>query len=193
MALPDGRILSWSDDKTLRIWDRDGNPLAVLNGHAARVLKAFVLPDRGILSFSWGDKTFRLWDRDGKPLEVYGLDEGFQLFQSYPEVKRAFNGPRFPNRVYGNAYLTDKDNSAILAGDHRPAIIWHGASRCTARLLQADGRAEVTQANGQVCVLQFYHGNRPISLDELEAHATAEAGSHPTAEPPGQKTPEAAI
>jgi len=32
-----------------------------------------------------------------------------------------------------------------------------------------DGRAILTQANGQACFLQLHHGNRPISIAELEA------------------------
>jgi WD40 repeat protein len=196
LGLPDGRILSWSQDKTLRLWDCNGKARAVLEGHTAWIEGALALPDGRILSWSgdwtpgglekdpfWGDKTVRLWDKNGKPLEVYGLDEGLQLF---PEGKREFYGP---NRVSGNAYLFDKYNSAIL-GRHKPAIFWHGASECTAHLLEADGRAVVTQANGQVCFLQLCHGNRPITLDELETSVTAEAGSHHTAEPPGESTPE---
>ena len=34
--------------------------------------------------------------------------------------------------------------------------------------LLPDGRAIITQANGQVCFLQLYHGNHPISIEELE-------------------------
>ncbi|MEW6386500.1 MAG: WD40 repeat domain-containing protein [Thermodesulfobacteriota bacterium] len=183
LMLSDGRIISWSWDKTLRLWDQSGKPLNVLEGHNNKVEGALELSDRRILSWS-EDKTIRLWDKDGKPMKVYGLDEGLRL---YPEAKRAFYGP---NRVYGTAYLTEKDNSAILACDLWPAIIWHGASACTARLLYPDGRAVVTQANGQVCFLQLYYDSRPITLDDLEALAPAGTGINDTAEPPGQSTPE---
>ncbi|MGV2437452.1 MAG UNVERIFIED_CONTAM: hypothetical protein LVT10_23240 [Anaerolineae bacterium] len=36
-VLADGRFLSWSEDKTLRLWDKDGTPLATLAGHTGRV------------------------------------------------------------------------------------------------------------------------------------------------------------
>jgi hypothetical protein len=84
-------------------------------------------------------------------------------------------------------------NSAILAGDHGPTTLWHGASGCSARLFYPDGRAVVTQANGQVCVLQLYHGHRPITLDELEALATSCANSPPIVEPPPLRAPEPAM
>jgi WD40 repeat protein len=127
LALPDGRILSWSNDKTLRLWDRGGKPLAVLDGHTSQVQGALLLPEGWIISWS-EDKTFRLWDEDGQPLEVYGLDEVLQL---YPEVRRAFYGP---NCVCGNTFLAAMHNSAILAGDHGPTTLWHVASGCAARL-----------------------------------------------------------
>jgi WD40 repeat protein len=183
IELDDGRILSWAEDRTLRLWERAGKPLAILEGHTHFIRGVLALPDGRILSWSL-DKTFRLWDEDGKPLVVYGLNEGFRLD---PEAKKAFYGP---SRVHGDELLTDKQNTAILAGNYKSAILWHGASACTARLLQPDGRAVVTQANGQVCVLQLYHGNRPITLDELEALETVEARSHIVPELPGQRAPE---
>ena len=60
--LPDGRILSWSFDKTLRLWDgQSGAALVVLQGHTEHVKGAQLLPDGRILSWSL-DKTLRLWD-----------------------------------------------------------------------------------------------------------------------------------
>jgi WD40 repeat protein len=61
-VLPDGRILSWADDKTLRIWDaQSGACLITLEGHTDPVNGATVLPDGRILSWA-DDKTLRIWD-----------------------------------------------------------------------------------------------------------------------------------
>jgi WD40 repeat protein len=70
-VLPDGRILSWSDDCTLRLWDGDsGAPLAVLEGHTDSIEGVHILPDGRILSWS-DDCTLRLWDgASGAPLAV---------------------------------------------------------------------------------------------------------------------------
>ena len=71
LVLPDGRLLSWSGDGTLRLWDgTSGAPLAVLEGHTDVVFGALVLPDGRLLSWS-ADRTLRLWDgTSGAPLAM---------------------------------------------------------------------------------------------------------------------------
>ena len=167
-ALPAGRVLSWSWDNNLRLWDPQGRPLAVLKGHTEWVKGALALHDGRLLSWSL-DETLRLWDNDGRPLEVYPLEEGKRL---YPEERKVYLV------TCGTAWLFGKANFAFLDNQKVPPICWHGASECKAWLLRTDGRAVVTQDNGQVCLLQTYHGNRPISLDDLEAMAPAGAGRH---------------
>ena len=60
---------SW--DKTARLWDRQGNLLAVLGGHEDGFILAEFSPDsRQILTVD-KDDTARLWDTSGKLLVVY--------------------------------------------------------------------------------------------------------------------------
>ena len=61
---PDGRrIVSASDDKSLKLWDvATGACLATLKGHSESVWSVAVFPDgRRIVSASW-DKTLKVWD-----------------------------------------------------------------------------------------------------------------------------------
>jgi len=71
--LSDGRILSWSFDGTLRLWDSNsGKQLFLLEGHdnGELIFGAEELSEGRLLSWS-GDGTLRLWDsNNGKPLTV---------------------------------------------------------------------------------------------------------------------------
>jgi WD40 repeat protein len=60
---PDGgRILTASNDKTARLWDRDGTPLATLQGHTDVVYSAVFAPDGGRILTASADNTARLWE-----------------------------------------------------------------------------------------------------------------------------------
>ena len=63
LSRDESRILSWSDDKTLRLWDAaTGQQIGPAMKHDGSVSGALLSRDESrILSWS-GDKTLRLWD-----------------------------------------------------------------------------------------------------------------------------------
>ena len=69
---PDGkRIVSGSDDKTVRLWDADtGQPVGQpLTGHTDMVLSVAFSPDGKRIASGSVDTTVRLWDADtGQPI-----------------------------------------------------------------------------------------------------------------------------
>jgi len=165
LLLPDGRVLSWSGDKTLRLWDLDnGRCLKILEGHADDVEGVHLLPDGRALTWSW-DKTLRLWDiESGTCLGIYKIEN---LFSAPEEVWRTYLAEKATTTTAG---LHCAGNAAILGYQTENAmhcLYWQGASTCEARNLFDDGRAIVTQTNGQVCFLQTYYGNYKISLSEI--------------------------
>ena len=52
LEMLEGRILSWSLDKTFRMWSDSGEQLKVLEGHTGSVYGVLLLPDERILSWS---------------------------------------------------------------------------------------------------------------------------------------------
>jgi WD40 repeat protein len=68
---PDGlTILTASWDRTARLWDHQGNELAVLRGHEGPVSSAVFSPDGQTILTVSRDHTARLWNRQGNELAV---------------------------------------------------------------------------------------------------------------------------
>ena len=65
----DGKIVSGSEDKTVRVWDMQGKELAICRGHEDSVNSVCVTNDGKIMSGSH-DKTIRAWNMQGKELAV---------------------------------------------------------------------------------------------------------------------------
>ena len=60
------RIVSGSDDRTVRLWNREGNPIGQpFRGHEDKVRSVAFSPDGQYIVSSSDDKTVRLWEREG--------------------------------------------------------------------------------------------------------------------------------
>ncbi|WP_287263090.1 AAA-like domain-containing protein, partial [Moorena sp. SIO3A5] len=77
---PDGKMLATASDSTMltedktedttvRVWDLQGNPLAVLRGHEGWVRSVSFSPDGKTLATA-SDKTVRVWDLEGNQLAL---------------------------------------------------------------------------------------------------------------------------
>ncbi len=74
----DGKIVSGSSDKTIRVWDMQGKELAICRGHKDSGLSICVTNDGKIVSASW-DRTVRIWDMQGKELAICRGHEGWVM------------------------------------------------------------------------------------------------------------------
>jgi WD40 repeat protein len=91
-ALSDGRVLSWSRDATLRVWDLATGESRALTGHDALVEGAQLLPDGRVLSRSH-DWSIRLWDIDGtRPTLAFYFDATPTVALPYDHQSRLFVG-----------------------------------------------------------------------------------------------------
>lgn len=161
-----GRAVSWSEDGTVRVWDfESGKCLMVLN----QMVKLVIVLDDDKALFWAGGEILQLWDLNTMHyLESY---DDHTLHAAHEDIWRGCLGKE---RVVLTACLVCEENKAMLG--IRPSIpddglYWFGTSECWARHLFADGRAIVTQANGQVCILRIYHGSKRVALNDMLAVA----------------------
>ena len=91
-VLQDGRAISGSTDRTIRLWDLEtGSCLRTIYGHAARVGGVAVLPDGHRAISGSDDKTLRIWDIDtGACLRVFdGFTTPVNAIVPFPDGHRA--------------------------------------------------------------------------------------------------------
>ena len=145
LALGDGRVLSWSMDSTLRLWDAGGTPLATLTGHQAGAGVAGALELRDGRLLSWSGYTPRLWDaggahlatlvgHEGTVLGVRELGDGRLLSWSGNNKPRLWNAGGSPPGHAGRARGVGVRGpgaagwaSALLVGGWHAAAVGRGA------------------------------------------------------------------
>jgi WD40 repeat protein len=69
-AKPGGLIATASDDKTVKLWSRDGELLGELKGHLDEVNGISFSPDGKTIATASDDKTVKLWTLDGTLLRT---------------------------------------------------------------------------------------------------------------------------
>ena len=131
------RILSWSFDKTLRLWDRqDGRPIGQVMEHKDKVWGAVFSRDDGhILSWSF-DGTLQLWDattgqRLGQTMRhgdkvwgaVFSPDGQSILSWSFDKTLRLWHGadgtPKLKPLVHQDAVI-----GAVFSSDNQRILSW---------------------------------------------------------------------
>ena len=165
-VLPDGGILSWSNDGTLRIWDaQSGACSTTLEGHTNSVSGATVLPDGRILSWA-GDATLRIWDAES------GVCLG-----SWKTKNAAFEVPdlwRFYQQATNADTLTQEAGIGPLERgiscifpELKKRILWQGEGEWKAHHLWSEGKI-VVSCHKQLEFLPLYSGRKRVTL--AEAH-----------------------
>ncbi|MEL6494316.1 MAG: TIR domain-containing protein [Cyanobacteria bacterium J06623_7] len=84
---PDGELIaSASSDRTVKLWQRDGQLVKTLEGHTDRVKGVTFSPDGELIASASSDRTVKLWQRDGTPIKTFkGHTEGVNAVVFSPD------------------------------------------------------------------------------------------------------------
>lgn len=98
---PDGKkIVTSSNDKTIKLWALDGTLIQEFKGHADRIFDAELSPDGQIIASCSKDGEIKIWSLDGQLIRtikahnqpVYDLDlvlmvtNCFRQWRSHPQT-----------------------------------------------------------------------------------------------------------
>ena len=168
---PDGQMLaSASDDRTVRLWRRDGELLATLRGHEDLVRSVSFSPNGKILASASYDHRIRLWQPDGESVAVLtghsdkvnsvSFSPDGQLFASASADRTVRIWQTDVNGIpQSGAIALNAHPSWVLAVSFSPdsQIIASAGSDGTVRLWQRDGTpVDVLQAQqGSIRSISF--------------------------------------
>ncbi len=68
---PDGRLVSVSADKTLKLWRFDGTLLQTLQEHTDEIYSVQYSPNGEWIASAAGDNTMKLWDKTGRLVKTF--------------------------------------------------------------------------------------------------------------------------
>jgi WD40 repeat protein len=161
---PDGRrIVSGSNDRTLRVWDLEsGQVIRTLEGHTRGVRAVAITPDGCRAVSGSNDRTLRLWDlASGQMLRALeGHTHGVRAVAVAPDGRRAISGSEG-----GNLHVWDLESYPKLR-----TIEAHRSS-LNAVAVTPDGRRAISGSEGgNLRVWDLESGQK---LRSLEAHRSA--------------------
>jgi len=161
---PDGRrIVSGSQDRTLRIWDASsGRPLATLQDHSASVRACVVTPDgRHVVSASH-DKTLKVWDIDSERtvITLQGHSTIVTACAVTPDGRRVVSASEG-----GTLTIWDLDSGCPLA-----TLQGHSAS-VLACVVPPDGRHVISASEDQT--LKIWDLDSGYSRATLQGHSAS--------------------
>ncbi|MCC5896715.1 MAG: CHAT domain-containing protein [Phormidium sp. BM_Day4_Bin.17] len=156
---PDGQhILTASRDRTARLWNLQGNLLAILQGHTGAVSGVVFSPDSlQILTTSRSDNTVQLWDRQGNLVVMLQGHEG--------EVKSAVFSPD------GQQILTASEDKTARLWDLQGnllAVLRGHDGEVRSAIFTSDGQSILTRSLDQTARLWTLQGN-PLAV--LRGHS----------------------
>lgn len=165
---PDGTIASSSFDQTVRLWEADGRPRAVINSDN-RVIGLAFSPDGRFLLAAPGTQPF--------VSRVFDLTKGKQV--------ASYEG--HDNLVYGAAFSPDGRLAATPGGNNHEIHLWEPLTGKLVMTLAGSGQAVwsagISNDGRQIAWGHLSHTGQPNEISSLTHMLRLPEGERPTGEP----------
>lgn len=155
-----GQLVSSSRDRTVRLWNLDGEQIAIFRGHQSRVNDVTFGPSGRMLASAASDKTVRLWDLTNPLLTTYlGPNAGIIGVDISPDgqIIAAASDDR-------GLYLWNRQTNQLIARfEHPDAVLSAAFSPDGTKIVTSswDGTARLWSVTGEVITILSGH-NKPI-------------------------------
>lgn len=159
LTLIDGKLLTWSKDKTIILWSNTGNILQVYSGIKGTINNAALVNGNKIIA--WADNEAIVWSINGNILNKNDIDPSL-VIELYPKKWQVENMLMMPS--YKSIKLF---SVADLTNDAEKPINWESEYKCELIEFRFDGSAIVSQYSGNICLLQSYFSNHPIAVRKI--------------------------
>ena len=157
---PNGqRLATTSWNSTARIWDNQGNEIAVLRGHQSLVNSVAFSPDGQKLATASKDNTARIWDNQGNQIALLTRHQSEVFSVAFsPDGQRLATGSSDNTaRIWDN----QGNEIAVLSG-HQDSVLSLAFSPDGQRLVTAsrDGTARIWDLQGNALAVLTGHQSR---------------------------------
>ncbi len=148
---PDGKtIATASNDKTIKLWSRDGKYIRTFRGHRGAVNSVAFSPDGKTIASGSADKTVKIWSLDGKEI---------QTFSGGDEVNSVAFSP--DGRAIASGYNGGSVRIWSLDGKENKTLIGH-SDRVTSVAFSRDG--EIASASWDKTVRLWKRDGKQIGI-----------------------------
>jgi WD40 repeat protein len=138
---PDGQIIaSGSDDKTIKLWNKNGGLLTTILAHDDEITSVVFSEDGQMIASSSDDRTVKTWNLKGEQLQIFKKDPKVPLEKKLKINTKSFTSPEKKCRKSSDDNAGHADKVLSIAFSPTEKKIASASCDTTIKLWNLDGK-----------------------------------------------------